>query len=69
MYIGIWELNSLFRYVCEIKNIFIVQTEALEETTVTDQDTAQPIEEASTQEVVVPAGTSDKSSSCSLVLR
>ncbi len=37
----------------------IPETEAPEETTITDQETAQPIEEASTQEVVVPAGTSD----------
>ncbi len=41
----------------------------LEAATVTDQETAQPIEEASTQEVVVPAGTSDKPATCSVVLR
>ncbi len=51
------------------KEYFILAAEALEETTVTDQETAQPIEEASTQEVVVPVGTSDKSASCSVALR
>ncbi len=55
--------------VSKIKNIFILETEALEETTVTDQEAAQPIVEDSTQEVVVPAGTSDKSASCSAALR
>ncbi len=40
-------------------NTFVLETEALEETTITDQETAQPIEEASTQDVDVLAGTSD----------
>ncbi len=38
---------------------YIPETEAPDETTITDQETAQPIDEAFTQEVVVPAGTSD----------
>ncbi len=42
-----------------IRISYITEPEAPEETIITDQETAQPIEEASTQEVVVPAGTSD----------
>ncbi len=38
---------------------YIPETDAPDETTITDQETTQPIEGASTQEVVVPVGTSD----------
>ncbi len=39
--------------------VAVQNSEAPEETTITDQARAQPIEEDSTQEVVVPAGASD----------
>ncbi len=42
-----------------IRISYIPETEAPDETTITDQEAVQPIEEASTQEVLVPAGTSD----------
>ncbi len=40
-------------------NAFLLETEAPEETAVADKETAQPIEEASTMEAIVPTGESD----------
>ncbi len=40
------------------KQNFILETEAQVETTVTDKETVQPIEEASTEEAIVPTGAS-----------
>ncbi len=53
------ENGTLITYVlANIRISYVPETEAPEETTITDQETAQPIDGASTQEVVVPAGTS-----------
>ncbi len=53
-------LKVLFRIRHELLwKALILETEKPEDTKMTDEETVQPIEEASTEEVIAPAGASD----------
>ncbi len=65
------EKTSIYKRLCQLssklskrkdfvnwKRAFILETEAPEETNMTDKETVQPIEEASTEKAIVPTGAS-----------
>ncbi len=57
-----WLLNlGVLLRICHVSSVngFGLETEAPDETAMTEKDTVPPTEQASTEEVIVPTGASD----------